>query len=64
MRRYRWRVEQAEEPEASHLRAVEAENRLLREALATKQKQRRDLVVSASPSLLPSAERSGFCGSG
>ena len=31
-----WRLEQAEEPEASRQRAVERENRRLKEALATK----------------------------
>ena len=35
-RKHLWRVEQAEQPEASRLRAVEAENWQLKEALATK----------------------------
>jgi transposase-like protein len=35
-RKHLWRLEQAEQPEAARLRAVELENRQLKEALATK----------------------------
>ncbi len=35
-RKHLWRVEQAQEPEATRLRALELENRQLKETLATK----------------------------